>query len=129
MGTGVSCATQRYSEEDMTRMATVVRTTMSIIKGVYFGEDIPEEISEDELINIILTQNSPHFKELGIFHSYIEIKIISNTKDIGAVVWDSRTHRKIMQDLECTLKLDDATWKGEEFDDSFTLDWGICSSE
>lgn len=122
----VSCSAQRYADDDMARMATVVRTTMSIVKGKYYGTDIPEVISEKTLIEIVRNENSQHFNELDIFDGSIDIMIVGYQRHIGAVVWDSDSGKKLLQDLQCTLKLDDQTWQRDEQGQQFMLDWTIC---
>jgi len=121
-----SCATKHYSDEDMARVSTVVRTCMSIAKGKYYDSDIPEQINEKELIKIIETENSTHFKELDRFDGPLEIKIVTHNKYIAAVVWDSETNQKLLQDLQCTLKLDEKSWKNNVTGSQFTLDWKVC---
>lgn len=121
-----SCANERYSDDDMARMATVVRTTMSIIKGKYYGSAIPEIILEKQIIEIVREENSSHFKELEQFNDKFDIKIVSHNKLIGAIVWDSENNRKLIQDLRCTLKLDDSVWKRNVMGSEFTLDWNVC---
>jgi len=101
---------------------------MSIVKGEYYGKTLPSTINEDEIIQIVRTQNSQNFKELEQLNGPIELLIVSNGTYIGAVVWDSSNNRKLIQDLQCTLKLDDPTYQREEFDNEFTLDWKICSA-
>lgn len=124
--TSSSCATNRYSDDDMARMATVVRTAMNIIKGKYYYSDIPSVTNEKKTIEIVLKENSSHFKEMEQFDGALEIKIISNGKYIGVIVWNSDTNRKLIQDLRCTLKLDDKAWKREALGSEFNLDWNIC---
>lgn len=129
LGGGASCAGKIYSDTDMARLSTMVRTTMSIVKGKYYGETIPHQIAEDEIIEIVHTQNSLHFKELNQLDGQIELIMVSNGTYLGAIVWDSGNNRKLIQDLQCTLKLDDPTWMRNEFGNKFTLDWGICSDQ
>lgn len=57
----------------------------------------------------------------------IGLMIVSDGAYMGAVIWDSGNNRKLIQDLQCTLKLDDPTYQREEFGNEFTLDWKICS--
>lgn len=127
--TSTSCLNNSYSDDDMARMATVVRTTMSIIKGKYYDSVIPEKITEKEIIDIVRTENSSHFKEMNQFDGELDIKIVSHNKFIGAIVWNSNTNRKLIQDLRCTLKLDDPVWERKEMGSQFTLDWNICVSK
>lgn len=111
----------------MARLSTLVRTTMSIIKGNYYGSTIPSQISEDEIVQIVRTQNSRHFQELERLDGQIELRIVSDGTYMGAIIWDSGNNRKLIQDLQCTLKLDDPAYRREEFGNEFTLDWKICS--
>jgi len=127
IGAGASCAGDIYRDDDMARLSTMVRTTMSIVKGEYYGKTIPSQINEDKIIQIVRTQNSRHFKELEQLDGQIELMIVSNGTYMGAIIWNSGNNRKLIQDLQCTLKLDDPAWKREEFGNKFTLDWKICS--
>jgi hypothetical protein len=127
VGTGASCAGKIYHEDDMARFATMVRTTMSIVKGKFYEKTIPYQINEDEIIEIVRSDNSRHFKELKQLDGRIELMIVSDGTHMGAIIWDSDNNRKLIQDLQCTLKLDDPTWQREEFGNEFTLDWKICS--
>lgn len=128
IGTGTSCAGNFYHDEDMAKLSTMVRTTMSIVKGEYYGKTLPSKINEDGIIRIVRIQNSQNFKELEQLNGPIELLIVSNGTCLGAIVWDSRNNRKLIQDLQCTLKLDDPTYQREEFGNEFTLDWKICSA-
>src|SRR4030066_245325 len=58
VGAGTSCAGNIYRDDDMARLSTLVRTTMSIVKGEYYGKTMPSQISEIEIIQIVRTQNS-----------------------------------------------------------------------
>ena len=101
---------------------------MSIVKGEYYGKTLPAQINEDEIILIVRTQNSQHFKELEQLDGEIELMIVSEGALMGAVIWDSGNNRKLIQDLQCTLKLDDPAYQREVFGNEFTLDWKICSA-
>lgn len=127
VGAGTSCAGNFYHEDDMAKLSTLVRTTMSIVKGEYYGKTIPFQINEVEIIQIVRTQNSRHFKELEQLEGKIELMIVSDGTYMGAVIWDSGNNRKLIQDLQCTLKLDDSSYQREEFGSKFTLDLKICS--
>lgn len=127
VGAGTSCAGNFYRADDMAKLSTLVRTTMSIVKGEYYGKTLPSRINEDEIIQIVRTQNSRHFKELEQLEGKVELMIVSDGTYMGAVIWDSGNNRKLIQDLQCTLKLDDPTYQREEFGNEFTLDWKICS--
>ena len=127
VGAGTSCAGNLYREDDMARLSTLVRTTMSIVKGEYYGKTIPSQINEDEIIQIVRTQNRRHFKELEQLDGKIELFIVSDAAYMGAVISDTGNNRNLIQDLQCTLKLDDPAYQREVFGNEFTLDWKICS--
>ncbi|MCR4345967.1 MAG: hypothetical protein NUV55_01985 [Sulfuricaulis sp.] len=126
VGTGTSCAGKIYHEDDMARLSTMVRTTMSIVKGKFYEKTMPYQINEDKIVEIVRNENSRHFKELNQLDGRIELMIVSDGTYMGAIIWDSDNNRKLIQDLQCTLKLDDPTWQREEFGNEFTLDWKIC---
>ena len=124
---GTSCATTSYHDDDMARLATLARTTMSIVKGEYYGKTLPAKIDEGAIIQLVRTQNSRHFKELNQLDGKIELMIVSDGKNMGAVIWDSSNNRKLIQDLQCTPKLDDHTYRRTEYGHVFSLDFKTCS--
>ena len=126
IGAGTSCAGTFYHDDDMARLSTMARTTMSIVKGEYYGKIIPSQINEDEIIQIVHTQNSRYFKELNHLDGQVELMMVSDGTHIGVIIWDSGNNRNLIQDLQCTLKLDDPAWQREELGNEFTLDWKIC---
>ena len=127
IGAGSSCMEDySYSEGEIGKLSTLVRTTLDITKGKYYGKTLPSQMNEDEIVQIILSER-PHFKELELLEGEIELMFVSNGTDIGAIIWDSGNNRKLIQDLQCTRKLDDPTYQREEFGNTFTLDWKICS--
>ncbi len=85
VGMGTSCAGNFYREDDMAMLSTLVRTTMSIVKGEYYGKTMPSQIKEDEIIQIVRTQNSRHFKELERLDGKIELMIVSDSTYMGAI--------------------------------------------
>lgn len=126
-GACTSSADDLYHEVDMAKLSTLVRTTMSIVKGEYYGRTIPSRISEDDIVQMVRAQNSRHFKELEQIDGNINLEIVSNGSQIGAIVWDSNNNRKLIQDLQCTLILDDPAYQRKEFGNEFSLDWNKCS--
>ena len=129
VGMGASCAGKTYSDSEMAKLSTLVRTTLSIVKGKYFGKPLPATINEAEITEIVRTENSRHFEELKQLKGQVELKMVSNGTQLGAVAWDSGNNRKLLQDLQCTIKLDDPAWQREELGQEFTLDWKLCYAQ
>lgn len=125
-GTSSSCATNVYRDDDMAKLATLARTTMSIVKGEYYGKTLPAQLDENRIIEIVRTRNSSNFKELDQLDGQTELMIVSDGTSMGAIIWDSDSDRKLIQDLQCTPKLDDAAYQREEFGHAFALDFKTC---
>jgi hypothetical protein len=57
-----------------------------------------------------------------------DMVIVSNGTRIGCVIWDPENGRKLIQDLRCTSKLDEPTWRQKVFGKDLTLPWTVCDS-
>jgi hypothetical protein len=119
------CAGKSYDEKEMGRLATFVRVVMDIVSSEYDDKPVPKLIKKEQLRKIIIKANTD-FEELELLDKYGMI-IVSDGKEMGAVVWDPKTNRKLIQDLRCTAKVDDPAWRKTVTGNDFTLDWGICA--
>lgn len=120
------CGTKSYDEKEMGGLATLARVVMDIVSSEYIDKPIPQTISKTQVKEIV-TRVNMKFDELKLLDKY-DIVIVSNGKQIGCVIWDPENGRKLIQDLRCTPKLDEPTWRQEVFGSDFTLPWTICDS-
>jgi hypothetical protein len=121
-----SCSPVSYDEKEMGGLATLARVVMDIVSSKYIDKPVPMTLSKAQIIEIVTRENSD-FKELKLLDKY-DMVIVSNGKQIGCVIWDPENGRKLIQDLRCTPKLDDHTWRQKVFGRDFTLSWAICGS-
>jgi hypothetical protein len=120
------CSTTSYNEKEMGGLATLDRVVMDIVSSEYIDKPVPQIISKTQIKEIVMRVNT-NFEELKLLDNY-DIVIVSNGKQIGCVIWDPTNGRKLIQDLRCTQKLDEPTWRQKVFGKDFTLSWAICDS-
>lgn len=116
---------REYSEKDMGQLATFVRVTMDIVSSTYMGEPAPAILSEEEIKELIRQRGTP-FKELELLDKY-EMTMVSHEGQWAAVVWDPANEQKLVQDLRCTTRLDELSWRACNHGHEFTLDWRTCN--
>ena len=119
-----ACDEKQYDEKDMGRLATLVRVIMDIVSTEYIDSQIPKEISERQIVEIVKKDNTD-FQELKMLDTY-DIVMVSDGVHIGAVVWDPDNGRKLIQDLRCTKYLDEKTWRDIVYGHDFSLNWSLC---
>jgi hypothetical protein len=115
-----------YDENEMGGLATFDRVVMDIVSSEYIDKPVPPVISKTQIKEIVARVNT-NFEELKLLEKY-DMAIVSNGKQIGSVIWDPRNGRKLIQDLRCTPKLDEPTWRQKVFGKNFTLSWAICDA-
>lgn len=113
-----------YSDEDMAPLTTLSRVVMDIVKSNYLETPAPTEISEDEIKTIVAARGKG-LDALDHLSTY-KIKMVSNGKKIAAIFWDPTNNRKLIEDLQCTSKVDLKAWNEELYGNDLTLNWGIC---
>jgi hypothetical protein len=118
--------TKSYDEKEMGQLSTFSRVVMDIVSSEYIDKEIPKIITKDEIKAIVIRQNKK-FNELKLLDKY-EMVIVSNGTEIGSVIWDHDNGQKLLQDLRCTPKLDEPTWRQKVFGSDFTLSWSICDT-
>jgi hypothetical protein len=118
------CCTMSYDEKEMGGLTTFDRVVMDIVSSDYIDKPVPQTISKIQIKEIVTRVNT-NFDELKLLDKY-DMIIVSNGKQIGSVIWDPKNGRKLIQDLRCTPKLDDPTWRQKVFGKDFTLSWAIC---
>jgi hypothetical protein len=121
-----SGCTTSYDEKEMGGLATLARTVMDIVSSEYVENPVPQIISKTEIREIVTRVNT-NFDELKLLDKY-DMIIVSDGRQIGCVIWDPENGRKLIQDLRCTPKLDEPTWRQKIFGGDFTLPWAICNS-
>jgi len=119
------CA-KHYDEKEMGEVSTFARVVMDIVYSKYIDKQIPLKISKDQIKEIVTKANT-NIEELKILDKY-DMVIVSNGTQIACVICDPGSGRKLLQDLRCTPKLDEATWRQEVFGCDFTLSWSICDT-
>jgi len=117
-------AKKSYDEKEMTRLATLTRTVMNIVRTDFIDTPFPATLNETQIVEIVRRLNT-NFAELKLLDRY-DMVMVSNGKQLAAVAWDPKTDRKLLQDLRCTSQLDEATWREFVFDHDFTLGWIAC---
>ncbi len=122
------CVAKEYDKDEMAKLATLTKTCMNIVKGQYYKKPIPEQMSEEEVVSIVKARNA-QFDELEQLDGKIDLILYSDTNHVGAVVWDTGNERKLIQELQCTIELDDPAWEREEYGSSFTLKWETCETK
>lgn len=115
-----------YDEKEMGKLATFARVVMDIVSSEYIGKQIPNVITKDQIKEIVIRKNS-NMDELKLLDRY-NMVIVSHGTQIGCVIWDPDDGRKLIQDLRCTSKLDEPTWRQKVFGSDFTLSWAICDA-
>ena len=120
------CDTTSYDEKEMGGLATLARVVMDIVSSEYIDKPVPQVISERQIKEIVTRVNT-NFEELKLLDKY-DMVIVSNGTQIGCVIWDPENGRKLIQDLRCTPKLDEPTWRQNIFGKDFSLSWAICDS-
>ncbi len=120
------CDTRSYDEKEMGGIATFARVVMDIVSSEYIDKPIPQIISEIQIKEIVIRVNT-NFEQLKLLDRY-DMVIVSNGTQIGCVIWDPENGRKLIQDLRCTPKLDEPTWRQKVFGNDLTLSWAICES-
>jgi hypothetical protein len=121
-----SCNTTSYDEKEMGGLATFARIAMDIVSSEYIGKPVPRIIPKTQIKEILAKVNA-NFEELKLLDKY-DMVIVSNGTQVGCVIWDPINKRKLIQDLRCTPKLDELTWRQRVFGNDFTLSWAICDS-
>ena len=81
-----------YDEKEMGRLATLTRVVMDIVRSQYIESQVPAELSEPQIIDIVVKANTD-FEELKMLDKY-DMEIVSDGTNIGAVVWDPGNNRK-----------------------------------
>ena len=120
------CSTTSYDEKEMGGLATFDRVVMDIVSSEYIDKPVPQTISKTQIKEIVTRVNTK-FEELKYLDKY-DMVIVSNGTKIGCVFWDPENGRKLIQDLRCTQKLDEPTWRQTVFGSDFTLSWAICDN-
>lgn len=118
--------TETYDEREMAQLATFTRTVMNIVRSDYIGKAFPAVLDETRIVATVSRLN-PNFSELKLLDRY-DMVMVSNGKHLAAVVWDPKTDRKLLQDLRCTSRIDEATWRETVLDHEFTLGWQSCGT-
>jgi hypothetical protein len=119
-----SCSTMSYDEKEMGGLATFARVVMDIVSSEYIDKPVPQIISKTQLKEIVTRVNT-NFEELKLLNKY-DMVIVSHGTQIGCVIWDPENGRKLIQDLRCTQKSDELSWRQKLFGKDFTLSWAIC---
>jgi len=120
------CTTKSYDEKEMGGLATLARVVMDIVSSEYIDKPVPQSLTKTQIKEIV-TRVNKNFEELKLLDKY-DMVIVSNGTQIGCVIWDPETKRKLIQDLRCTPKLDEPTWREAVFGTDLTLSWAICGS-
>jgi len=120
----LGCNPTVYNDNDMVPLTTLSRVVMDIVKSNYIEKPAPTEISEDE-IKAIVAARGKALDALDQLSKY-DIKIVSNGTKLAAIFWDPKNGRKLIEDLQCTNKVDFKAWKEELYGNDLTLDWGVC---
>lgn len=118
------CDDRKYDEKDMGRLATLTRVVMDIVSSEYIGRPIPKKISEED-IKAMVVKNNTDFEELKLLDKY-DMMIVSDGKYMGAIVWDPENGRKLIQDLRCTKKIEEPSWRNVSYGNEFSLSWSVC---
>lgn len=118
------CNEKAYDEKDMGKLATFTRVVMDIVYGAYINKRLPGEIPEESIKMIVIDKNTD-FEELRLLEIY-DMKIVSYGKQLGAVVWDPKNGRKLIEDLRCTKSPDAIAWRDITYGSNFTLNWSLC---
>lgn len=100
-------AKKSYDEQEMAQLATLTRTVMNIVRTDFIAKPFLATLNETQIVEIVRRLNT-NFAELNLLDRY-DIAMFSNDKQLAAVAWDPKTDRKLLQDLRCTSKLDEAT--------------------
>ncbi|MBF0329924.1 MAG: hypothetical protein HQL10_12260 [Nitrospirae bacterium] len=108
----------------MARLFIFAKTVMDIVSSEYIETNPPKEINRETIRAIVIKKNTD-FEELKVLDRY-DMKMVSDGKQFGAVLWDPKNKRKLIQDLRCTLKLDDPAWQTITYGNEFTLNWEVC---
>ncbi len=119
------CA-KSYDEKEMGGLATFARVAMDIVSSEYIDKPVPQVISETQIKEIV-TRVNKDIDELKLLDKY-DMVIVSNGTQIGCVIWDPDNGQKLIQDLRCTPKLDEPTWRQKVFGSDFTLSWSMCDA-
>lgn len=115
---------ETYDEQEMARLATLTRTVMNIVRSDFIGTVLPPALDETRIVETVRRLNTD-FSELKLLERY-DMVMVSNGKRLAAVAWDPETDRKLLQDLRCTSRLDEATWRQSVAGHEFTLGWQPC---
>jgi hypothetical protein len=121
-----SSCTKSYDEKEMGELFTFDRVVMDIVSSEYISKQIPDKITKDQIKEIVIRKNS-NMDKLKFLDKY-NMVIVSHGTQIGCVIWDPENDRKLIQDLRCTPKLDEPTWRQKVFGSDFTLSWAICDT-
>lgn len=111
-----------YEEKTMGELAMVAEDAMSVVEGEYDGKAQPARLDEGQIRE---TYAKAHLS----FHKGFDkadLAIVTDGEYLGVVVWDPKSGRKLIQDLNCTDVVDDQPWKNKVYGDQFTLDFGAC---
>jgi len=119
------CA-KSYDEKEMGSLATFAREVMDIVSSEYIDKPVPQIISKTQIRKIV-TRVNKDFDQLKFLDKY-DMVIVSNSSQIGCVIWDPENGQKLLQDLRCTPKLDEPTWRQKIFGSDFNLSWAICDT-
>lgn len=117
-------AKNTYDEHEMAQLATLTRTVMNIVRSDFIGTAFPASLDETQIVETVRRLNTD-FSELKLLDRY-DMVMVSNGKQLAAVAWDPKTDRRLLQDLRCTSRLDEATWREVVFGHVFTLGWQAC---
>lgn len=120
------CNTLSYDENEMGGLATFARVVMDIVSTEYIDQPAPQIILKTQIKEIV-TRTNTNFQALKLLDKY-DMVIVSHGALIGCVIWDSENGRKLIQDLRCTPKLDEPTWRQIVFGNDLTLSWAICDN-
>jgi hypothetical protein len=121
-----NCTNKIYDEQEMGGLATLARVVMDIVSSDYIDKPVPQTITKTQIKEIVTRVNT-NFEELKLLDKY-DMVIVSDGKQIGCVIWDPENGRKLIQDLRCTPKFDEPTWRQMVFGPDFTLSWSLCTS-
>ena len=118
------CAEKKYADSDIVPLTTLSRVMLDVVRVDYIGQEAPAMIDE-ESAKAIIEKRGRKMDALQQLDEY-DMKIVSNGKKFGAVFWDPRNERKLIEDLRCTKKVDHKAWQEVIFGNEFTLKWEEC---
>lgn len=112
------------NEEILGPVITFERLVLDITHANYIDKNIPAEINEDKIREIIsLRKQKIHNMEL--LDKY-DMKIISKNGCLACIVWDPKTNEKLIEDIRCTPEVDLKALGYKLYGNDFSLSWKKC---